>query len=98
MLFFPRGLICTNLLICLEVHFLCKRIQRYKRMDVQESILALFHCDLIYRQLIEYDEAIEEAIAMEKDEQSQRMELMTTAVESYTVSDWAKEQIEALEN
>ena len=39
------------------------------------------------------DEAIEEAIKMNKDEQSQRMRSMTNAVDSYTVQDWAEEQL-----
>ncbi len=44
------------------------------------------------------DEAIEEAICMDTNEQMYRMENMTKAVESYTVKDWAKEQMELLES
>lgn len=39
------------------------------------------------------DESIQEALAMNENEQHERMKLMTKAVESYTVNDWAKEQI-----
>ncbi len=39
------------------------------------------------------DDAIEQAIAMTDDEQHQRMASMTTAVEAYTVQDWAEEQM-----
>ncbi len=42
------------------------------------------------------DESIEEAIEMDLQEQIQRMKLMTNAVESFTVNDWAKEQINSL--
>ncbi len=44
------------------------------------------------------DEAIEEAIGMEKEEQHDRMAMMTSAVEAYTVKDWAEEQMNSLEN
>ena len=43
------------------------------------------------------DEAIEEAIMMNQQEQIERMETMINAVESYTVKDWAEEQISAVE-
>ncbi len=43
------------------------------------------------------DEAILEAISMTPDEQSRRMNSMTRAVESYTVKDWADEQMNLLE-
>ena len=39
------------------------------------------------------DEAIEAALAMPEDEQRQRMETMSAAVEAYTVQDWAEEQL-----
>ena len=39
------------------------------------------------------DEAIEEAIEMDRDEQFARMSTMTQAVDSYTVDDWANEQL-----
>ena len=39
------------------------------------------------------DEAIEEAIEMNKEEQHQRMSTMSKAVEAYTVDDWANEQL-----
>ncbi len=39
------------------------------------------------------DETIEEAISMNEQEQMNRMASMTKAVESYTVSDWAIEQL-----
>ena len=42
------------------------------------------------------DEAIESALEMDEDEQRDRMSRMTDAVESYTVSDWADEQISGL--
>lgn len=42
------------------------------------------------------DEAIEQAILMNISEQQQRMESMSRAVESYTVKDWAEEQMEGL--
>ncbi len=42
------------------------------------------------------DEAIEEAIAMKENEQLERMAAMTKSVESYTVKDWAEEQINEL--
>ena len=41
------------------------------------------------------DEAIEAALAMPEDEQRQRMETMSAAVEAYTVQDWAEEQLAA---
>ncbi len=43
------------------------------------------------------DEAIEEAIEMNKEEQHQRMNNMTKAVEAYTVDDWANEQLNNFE-
>ncbi len=43
------------------------------------------------------DEAIEGALAMSEDEQRDRMGLMTTAVERYTVKDWAEEQMNGLQ-
>ena len=42
------------------------------------------------------DEAIEQAISMKPEEQKQRMLTMTSAVEAYTVKDWAEEQINTL--
>ena len=42
------------------------------------------------------DEAIESALEMDEDEQRERMSRMTDAVESYTVSDWAEEQMSGL--
>ena len=42
------------------------------------------------------DEAIEKAISMNEEEQYQRMEKMSKAVNSYTVKDWANEQISSL--
>ena len=42
------------------------------------------------------DEAIESALEMDEDEQRDRMSRMTDAVESYTVRDWADEQISGL--
>ena len=42
------------------------------------------------------DEAIESAIEMPEDEQRQRMEHMSGAVEAYTVRDWADEQLAGL--
>ncbi len=42
------------------------------------------------------DEAIEEAIAMDKEEQVARMRSMTNAVEAYTVKHWASDQINGL--
>ena len=44
------------------------------------------------------DEAIEEAIEMNNEEQFLRMKTMTKAVESYTVTDWAIEQINLVED
>ena len=44
-----------------------------------------------------FQEKIDDAINMEMDEQLERMNSMTLAVESYTVNDWAEEQIRALE-
>ncbi len=43
------------------------------------------------------DEAIEEAIGMDEKEQIERMRSMTSAVEAYTVRDWAEEQFQALD-
>ena len=43
------------------------------------------------------DEAIEEAIQMNQDEQYQRMKSMTNAVDSYTVQDWADEQLNSFD-
>ena len=42
------------------------------------------------------DEAIESALEMPEDEQRQRMEHMSGAVEAYTVRDWADEQLAGL--
>ena len=42
------------------------------------------------------DEAIESALEMDEDEQRDRMSRMTDAVENYTVSDWAEEQMSGL--
>jgi glucosylglycerol-phosphate synthase len=42
------------------------------------------------------DEAIESALDMDEDEQRDRMSRMTDAVESYTVRDWADEQMSGL--
>ncbi|WP_414153422.1 glucosylglycerol-phosphate synthase [Prochlorococcus sp. MIT 1300] len=42
------------------------------------------------------DEAIEQAIEMPVDEQKSRMDSMSQAVESYTVQDWADEQLKSL--
>ena len=42
------------------------------------------------------DDAIESALEMDEEEQRDRMSRMTDAVESYTVSDWADEQISGL--
>ena len=39
------------------------------------------------------DEAIEQALAMDPEEQRDRMLRMTNAVEAYTVKDWAAEQL-----
>ena len=44
------------------------------------------------------DEAIERALEMPKDEQIKRMGRMSSAVESFTVSDWVSEQMDALEH
>ncbi len=44
------------------------------------------------------DQTIEEAINMTEVEQKQRMDNMTSAVEAYTVKDWAEEQMYQLEN
>tara|TARA_B100000700_G_C15054062_1_gene861894 strand:+ start:1896 stop:3377 length:1482 start_codon:yes stop_codon:yes gene_type:complete len=44
------------------------------------------------------DEAIEEAIDMDVNEQIDRMNNMVKAVDSYTVDDWAFEQLNGLEN
>ncbi len=43
------------------------------------------------------DDAIEAAISMPINEQSTRMQSMAKAVDSYTVEDWAEEQIKILE-
>jgi glucosylglycerol-phosphate synthase len=43
------------------------------------------------------DEAIEQALEMPLDEQQRRMRTMATAVESFTVQDWAEEQMGGLE-
>ena len=48
-----------------------------------------------HRQL---DSAIERALEMPKDEQIKRMSRMSSAVESFTVSDWVSEQMDTLEN
>ena len=50
------------------------------------------------RQVGKIKEAIEEAIAMDKEEQLLRMESMTKAVEGYTVKNWAEDQMKGLEN
>jgi glucosylglycerol-phosphate synthase len=42
------------------------------------------------------DEAIDQALAMPPEEQQQRMRKMSAAVEAFTVSDWAEEQMGAL--
>jgi glucosylglycerol-phosphate synthase len=42
------------------------------------------------------DHAIEQAIDMTDKEQQQRMQSMTSAVDGYTVKDWAEEQISSL--
>ena len=39
------------------------------------------------------DVAIESALAMDEDEQRERMSKMSEAVENYTVKDWAEEQL-----
>ena len=44
------------------------------------------------------DDAIERALEMPKDEQILRMSRMSSAVESFTVSDWVHEQMDALEH
>ncbi|WP_320667737.1 glucosylglycerol-phosphate synthase [Prochlorococcus sp. MIT 1307] len=44
------------------------------------------------------DEAIEEAISMDEKEQFIRMQSMTSAVEAYTVKDWAQDQINFVED
>ena len=43
------------------------------------------------------DEAIEQALEMPENEQRRRMRTMTTAVESFTVQDWAEEQMGSLD-
>ena len=43
------------------------------------------------------DASIHEAISMPLEEQLERMERMTSAVESYTVQDWAEEQIKSID-
>ena len=42
------------------------------------------------------DEAIESALEMDEEQQRDRMSRMTDAVESYTVKDWAEEQMAGL--
>ena len=42
------------------------------------------------------DEALESALEMDEEEQRDRMSRMTNAVESYTVRDWADEQMSGL--
>ena len=42
------------------------------------------------------DEAIESALEMPEEEQRDRMERMSGAVEAYTVRDWADEQLSGL--
>ena len=44
------------------------------------------------------DEAIELALSMPENEQKRRMRTMTTAVESFTVQDWAEEQMGSLDS
>jgi glucosylglycerol-phosphate synthase len=39
------------------------------------------------------DEAIEKALSMDSEAQRDRMTRMCTAVENYTVRDWAEEQL-----
>ena len=46
--------------------------------------------------VVDYLAAIEKAISMDKEEQYIRMESMTNAVESYTVNDWAEDQIKGI--
>ena len=43
------------------------------------------------------DASINEAISMSLEEQLQRIEMMTSAVESFTVQDWAEEQIKSID-
>ena len=43
------------------------------------------------------DESFNQAISIPLEEQLERMEMMTSAVESYTVKDWAEEQIKSVE-
>ena len=43
------------------------------------------------------DEAIERALEMPQDEQIKSMTRRSSAVESFTVSDWVSEQMDALE-
>ena len=43
------------------------------------------------------DEAIEKALFMDSDAQRDRMTRMCTAVENYTVKDWAEEQLAGCE-
>jgi glucosylglycerol-phosphate synthase len=43
------------------------------------------------------DEAIEQALEMPLEEQKRRMRTMANAVESFTVQDWAEEQMGGLE-
>ena len=44
------------------------------------------------------DESFNQAISIPLEEQLERMEMMTSAVESYTVKDWAEEQIKSVDN
>ena len=43
------------------------------------------------------DASINEAISMSLEEQLERIEMMTSAVESFTVQDWAEEQIKSID-
>ena len=43
------------------------------------------------------DASIHEAISMPREEQLERIEMMTSTVESYTVQDWAGEQIKSID-
>ena len=44
------------------------------------------------------DESFNQAISIPLEEQLERMEMMTSAVESYTVKDWAEEQIKSVDD
>ena len=44
------------------------------------------------------DESFNQAISIPLEEQLKRMEMMTSAVESYTVKDWAEEQIKSVDD